>query len=140
MSEIVYDLTDKKWQCVKITKEGWQIINETPVPLFMRYSQTPQVEPNRQYEPDILDRFLELVNLKREEDKILLVVYIATLFIPEIQHVVLQLHGEQGGAKSMLETFIKELVDPARTKLLSVHKDRMEFIQQIAHNHLRILR
>ena len=133
---IIYDLTNKKWQCVKITKEGWQIINETPIPLFMRYSQTPQVEPSRQYEPDILDRFLQLVNLKREEDKILLVVYIGTLFIPEIQHVVLQLHGEQGGAKSMLETFIKELVDPARPKLLSVHKDRMEFIQQIAHNHL----
>ena len=56
-------------------KEGWQIINETPVPLFMRYSQTPQVEPSRQYEPDILDKFLQLVNLKREEDKILLVVY-----------------------------------------------------------------
>ena len=133
---IIYDLTNKKWQCVKITKEGWQIINETPVPLFMRYSQTPQVEPSRQYEPDILDKFLQLVNLKREENKILLVVYMATLFIPEIQHVVLQLHGEQGGAKSMLETFIKELVDPARPKLLSVHKDRMEFIQQIAHNHL----
>ena len=134
--DIVYDLTDKKWQCVRITKEGWEIINETPIPLFMRYSQTPQVEPSRQYDPDILDKFLQLVNLKREEDKILLVVYIATLFIPEIQHVVLQLHGEQGGAKSMLETFIKELVDPARIKLLSVHKDRMEFIQQIAHNHL----
>ena len=133
---IIYDLTDKKWQCVKITKEGWEIIKETSVPLFMRYSQMPQVEPSRQYEPDILDRFLQLVNLKREEDKILLVVYIGTLFIPEIQHVVLQLHGEQGGAKSMLETFIKELVDPARIKLLSVHKDRMEFIQQIAHNHL----
>jgi hypothetical protein len=133
---IIYDLTNKKWQCVKITKEGWQIVNETPVLLFMRYSQTPQVEPSRQYEPDILDKFLQLVNLKREENKILLVVYMATLFIPEIQHVVLQLHGEQGGAKSMLETFIKELVDPARPKLLSVHKDRMEFIQQIAHNHL----
>ena len=27
-------------------------------------------------------------------------------------------------------------MDPAKPKLLSVHKDRMEFIQQIAHNHL----
>ena len=50
--------------------------------------------------------------------------------------MILQVHGEKGGAKSMLETLIKELVDPAKPKLLSTHKDRMEFIQQLAHNYL----
>ena len=102
----------------------------------MRYSQIPQVQPSKEYGPDTLDRFLQLVNLKREEDKILLIVYIITLFIPAIQHVALQLHGEKGSAKSMLQVFIKELVDPSRVKLLTIHKDRMEFIQQIAHNYL----
>jgi len=133
---IFYDLTNERWQCVKISKKGWQIIDDTPLPRFMRFNQTPQVQPTRNCEPDILNRFLRLVNLKRKEDKILLIVYIVTLFIPEIQHVVLQLHGEKGSAKSMIEGFIKELVDPARVKLLSIHKDRMEFIQQISHNYL----
>ena len=135
-NSILYDLTNEKWQCIKITDKGWDILDETPIPIFMRYSQIPQVQPSKEYGPDILDRFLQLVNLKREEDKILLIVYIITLFVPAIQHVALQLHGEKGSAKSMLEVFIKELVDPSRVKLLSIHKDRMEFIQQIAHNYL----
>jgi hypothetical protein len=79
---------------------------------------------------------MSLTNVKKEEDKKLLKVYIVSLFIPDIQHVKLQTCGEKGGAKSMLEILIKELADPAKPKLLSVHKDRMEFIQQVAQNHL----
>jgi hypothetical protein len=134
--DIFYDLTNEKWQCVRITRECWQLLDEAPTPMFMRYNQTSQVQPDNNYDYEIFDRFLQLTNLKKEEDRILLKVYIVSLFIPNIQHVILQVHGEKGGAKSMLETLIKELVDPAKPKLLSTHKDRMEFIQQLAHNYL----
>lgn len=133
---IHYDLTNEKWQCIKITRDSWQVLNETTSPLFTRHNQIAQVQPDRNYEPEIFDKFIRLLNLKKEDDRILLKVYIISLFIPGIQHVILQIHGEQGGAKSMLETLIKELVDPSKAKLLSVHKDRMEFIQQLAHNYL----
>jgi hypothetical protein len=134
--DIFYDLTNEKWQCVRITRECWQLLDEALTPMFMRYNQTSQVQPDNNYDYEIFDRFLQLTNLKKEEDRILLKVYIVSLFIPNIQHVILQVHGEKGGAKSMLETLIKELVDPAKPKLLSTHKDRMEFIQQLAHNYL----
>jgi hypothetical protein len=136
--DIYYDMTNSKWQCVRITKDGWQLIDscELPTPLFKRYNQIAQVTPVKEYEANILDKFLGLTNLKREDDKILLAVYIISLFIPSIQHVALQLHGEKGSAKSILQRFIKRIVDPAKPELLSVHKDRMEFIQQISHNHL----
>jgi hypothetical protein len=134
--DIFYDLTNEKWQCVRITRECWQLLDEAPTPMFMRYNQTSQVQPDNNYDYEIFDRFLQLTNLKKEEERILLKVYIVSLFIPNIQHVILQVHGEKGGAKSMLETLIKELVDPAKPKLLSTHKDRMEFIQQLAHNYL----
>jgi hypothetical protein len=131
-----YDLTNPKWQCIKITQQGWELIGKTPIPLFTRFNQTPQVQPSRDYEPDIFDRFMDLTNVRNEDDRKLLKVYIVTVLIPDIPHVILQTCGEKGGAKSMLETLIKELVDPAKPKLLSVHKDRMEFIQQVAQNHL----
>jgi hypothetical protein len=131
-----YDLTNPKWQCIKITKQDWELVDKTPVPLFTRYNQTPQVQPSRDYESDIFDRFMNLTNIKNEDDKKLLKVYIVSLIIPDIQHVILQTYGEKGGAKSMLEVLIKELVDPSKPKLLSVHKDRMEFIQQVAQTHV----
>jgi hypothetical protein len=131
-----YDLTNPKWECIEITKQGWQLVDKTPIPLFTRFNQTAQVQPSRDYEPNIFDRFMALTNVRKEDDKKLLKIYIVSLFIPDIQHVILQTCGEKGGAKSMLEKLIKEIADPAKPKLLSVHKDRMEFIQQVAQNHL----
>ncbi|HET6716337.1 MAG TPA: hypothetical protein VFG90_04355 [Nitrososphaeraceae archaeon] len=77
-----------------------------------------------------------MTNLKTEEDKILLSVYIMTLFIPDIPHVISQIHGEKGSAKSTLQLLIKLLVDPAKPKLLTIYNDQKEFIQQLAHNYL----
>jgi hypothetical protein len=134
--DIYYDLTNDKWQCVRISKEGWELEDETPIPLFSRFNQTAQSEPDRNYEEDIFDRFLQLTNLKEEEDRILLSVYVVTLFIPDIQHIVLQVHGEKGSAKSTFQLLIKTLVDPARPKLLTIYNDQKEFIQQLAHNYL----
>ena len=135
-NDIYYDLTDEKWQSVKISKDGWESVNETPIPMFSRYSQTDQAEPERNYEQDIFNRFLQLTNLKEEEDRILLSVYVVTLFIPDIQHIVLQVHGEKGSAKSTFQTLVKMLVDPAKPKLLTIYNDQKEFIQQLAHNYL----
>jgi hypothetical protein len=129
-------MTDDKWQCVKISKNGWELLDKTPIPMFTRYKQTSQAEPDRNYQEDILDRFLQLTNLKEEEDKILLSVYIMTLFIPDIPHVISQIHGEKGSAKSTLQTLIKILVDPGKPKLLTIYNDIKEFIQQLAHNYV----
>jgi hypothetical protein len=110
------------------------LVNKTPVPLFVRYNHhRPQVQPSRDYEPEIFDRFMNLTNVK-EDDRRLLGVYIVSLFIPEIQHVIFQTCGEKGGAKSMLQVLIKELGDPTKPKLLSIQKDRM--VQQLAQTHV----
>lgn len=132
---LYYDLTDDKHRCVKVTDKNWEIVIETH-PLFARYIQTAQVEPSRDYEPDVFDKFIELTNIKDESDKLLLKVYIVSLLVPEIAHVMLLLHGEKGSAKSTLQKLIKLLVDPSKPALLTVHSDRNEFIQQCWQNHV----
>jgi hypothetical protein len=135
-NSIYYDLTNDSWSGVKITPQGWQVEDKTPIPMFTRYNQTAQVTPLREYPADIFDQLLSLTNLKHIDDKLLLMVYIVTLFIPDIPHAMLVLHGEKGSAKSTLQTLIKLLVDPAKPRLLTVYKDLKEFIQQLAHNHV----
>ena len=121
--EWVYDLTNKNWEFVKITSKYWYIIkNEI---MFKRYSnQQPQVTPLRDYEPDVFDEFMKLVNIKSndEESKLLLQIYIICLFIPDIQKPVLMLHGSQGSAKSSLQEMIKMLVDPSAVKTFQFPK------------------
>jgi hypothetical protein len=137
--DIYYDMTNEKWQCIKISKGHWQPLqsNEIPVPMFMRYNQTTQVHPNQNYEKDIMDKFLQmLTNVKDDKNKLLLKVYIVSLFVPDIPHVMLILHGQMGSAKSTLQTLIKLLVDPAKPKLLTIYNDVKEFIQQLAHTHV----
>ena len=137
--DIIYDMTNEKWQYLKISKKGyWQIINddETTQPIFCRFNQVPQVTPDRSYEPDIFDRFLQLTNLKEKNDRILLKVYIVSLFVPEIPHAILVLHGGQGSAKFNAYYHDKHIVDPAKPKLLTINRDTREFIQQLAHNYV----
>ncbi len=136
--DMYYDLTNEIWQCVRISSLGWEILDSTPIPLFVRHNQTAQVLPNKNYKPDIFDRFLKIINAATgsQNRQTLLKVYIISLFVPEIPHVMLVLHGEKGSAKTTLQTLIKLLVDPSKPKLLTIHSDRTEFIQQLAHNYV----
>ena len=84
-----YDLTNSNWSTVKITSQGWSIENNPPI-LFRRYSnQLPQVIPvkilnNNNDEDNILDKFINLLNVKDDDNKLLLKCYIISLFIPGI--------------------------------------------------------
>ena len=139
---IYYDLTDETRRCVRITKDGWKISENQLEVLFKRYRhQLPQIEPFRLDTMDgidgiILDKLVDLFNVKDSDNKLLLKCYIISLFIPEIAKPVLMLHGEQGSAKSMLQELVKMLVDPSYLKTLSFPRDSNEFIQQLSHNYI----
>jgi hypothetical protein len=134
--DIYFDLSNNEWQCIKISQHNWELIDHSPYPMFIRYNQISQTEPDRNYEHDIFDRFLKLTNLKENHDRILIKAYIISLFVPDIPHAMLILHGEKGSAKSTLQTLIKLLVDPGKPRLLTIYNDVKEFIQQLAHNHV----
>ena len=135
---IYYDLTDKMWQAVRISQYGWNIEKSTDVPiLFRRHSnQLPQVAPSRKYPIDIFDQFMNLINVKDGNNRLLLKCYIISLFIPEIPKPVLMLHGEQGSAKSTLQELIKRVVDPSSIANLTFPRDVNELVQQLSHNYI----
>ena len=76
------------------------------------------------------------MNIKDEDNKLLLKCYIVSLFIPDIAKPILMLHGEQGSAKSTLQELIKMLVDPSIVKTLTFPRDINELIQQLSHNYI----
>ena len=123
-------MINNNWSAVKITPSGWSIENSPPI-LFRRYSnQLPQAIPSIIDTPSflaiddkddtVLDKFLSLLNVKDDDNKLLLKCYIISLFIPSIAKPILMLHGEQGNAKTTLQELIKMLVDPSIVKTLKM--------------------
>jgi hypothetical protein len=140
---IYYDLTNRKWEMIKITPEGWDIdrSDNNPPILFRRYgSEKPQPYPDRHYKPDILDRSLDLINLKqeyKEMQKQLLKPYVISMFYPNIlPKPVLVLVAPQGAAKTTAFDLLKDIADPSATLTSSIPKEDHNLIQYMEHNYI----
>ena len=154
---IYYDRTDESWSCIAIERDigTWQLLpngsltgypiaelrnpnsklTEQPI-LFARYGQRPQVSPEHNYPPDIMQQFIDkCTNIKDPKDQLLFKSYIVTLFIPDIPHVILLLKGVKGAAKSILETEVKRIIDPSELDRLILNNNRNDFIINLAHNY-----
>ena len=137
--EIYYDLVDPEWQCIRITNEGWQIVNsDSSAVLFTRFNQKPQILPDRNYPSQIFDDFLDLMHIQEPGHRLLTKVWIISLFIPEFPHPIGITYGEKEGSKSTFCRFVKRLVDLDKIELLTTPQEKAEFVQQLHHNYLAV--
>lgn len=129
-----YDLGDGSAVCTD--QNGWQIIERPPI-LFRRLShQKPQTHPQPGGK---VEDVLPFVNLRGEEEKILLQVFLITGMISGFPHPILITHGPQGSAKTTLGRIIKELLDPSQLKTITAHTNVREFVQFASHHWVFIL-
>lgn len=59
-----------------------------------------------------LTKFLDFVNLRNEESKLLFLVHVVASFIPDIPHPPMVCFGPQGSSKSTILRYYSSLVDP----------------------------
>jgi len=131
---IYYDLTNKDWEAVKLTPEDW-VVDKAPV-IFRRHNALAQVYPSEKYRNGIFDEFINLLNIKGEQKKLLLKCYIISTFIPDIDRIVLMLHGGPGAAKTSFEELLKLLIDPSSILTFALPRDVSQVIQQLDHNYV----
>jgi hypothetical protein len=85
-----YDLTNQKWEIIKITTDGWDILTNNELPIFKRYDNncSSQAYPSKKYDKDIFfNRFLTLFNLESKKDISLLSVYVIPYLFPRFQNL-----------------------------------------------------
>jgi len=130
--ELWYDLTNKLHQSVRINKDGWEIIDKTPI-LFKRYShQKAQQMPTRSGD---VRRLLSYVNIQNPEHKLLLLVSLISSFIPDFPHPMLVVYGVQGSSKSTLAKLKRLICDPSTMDVVALPKSINELVQVLAHHH-----
>ena len=129
------DMADAKWRAIKITSEGWEIIDNPPI-LFRRYShQQPLAQPASTLQGDIW-KLLDYTTIPKEDDKTRLAFLCTCVsyLIPLIPHPAIVASGPQGSTKSWLFRWIKRLIDPSSIELLSLPRNDRELAQQLEHH------
>ncbi|MBY0437377.1 MAG: hypothetical protein K2W80_04225, partial [Burkholderiales bacterium] len=108
------DLCNDAWECVHVTSTGWSVVAGAGAPLFTRSpSMQPLPVPER---GGTLDALWPLVNIPAA-DRPLVLAWLLECVRPETPHVVLELVGEQGSAKSATQRVLRRLIDPNHADL-----------------------
>lgn len=132
---IWYDLGDSDWHAVKITKDGWTVVeNSQKVPiLFRRYSHLgAQVVPKSGGK---VEDVLKFVNITDPDQKILFLVYLVVAMIPGFPHPMPFVFGPQGSAKSSLSRILRKLIDPSKLDVVSLTRHEKDLLLQLAHQY-----
>jgi len=125
------DMADIKWRAIKVTGEGWEIVDDPPI-LFRRYShQKPLPTPKRNGNPW---KLLKYVNMEDKATQLVLLVAVVSSLIPDIPHVILVFYGIQGSGKTTVFKLIRSLVDPSAIEVLSMPREERERVQQLDHH------
>ena len=116
--DIYLDLCDEEWRVVKVTPHGWNIIaaEDSPVCFQRKAGMLALPEPQPGGSLDELRHFL---NLRGEEDWMLLTAWAVAALRPRGPYPILALHGEQGSSKSTTARLLCSLIDPNEAPLRS---------------------
>jgi hypothetical protein len=113
------DLCNDSWQCVQVTATGWAVVAGSGAPLFTRSaSMRPLPVPER---GGTLDTLWTLVNIP-VADRLMVMAWMLECLRADTPHVVLELVGEQGSAKSSTQRVLRRLIDPNQADLRAAPK------------------
>jgi hypothetical protein len=108
--DVYIDLGNENWDAVRVTREGYEVVARPPVGFVRKAGFAPLPYPAGEGTIDELRPFL---NIRRDEDFMLVAAWAAFSLCPRGPYPVLVLQGEQGSAKSTTVRVLRALVDPA---------------------------
>jgi len=131
---IWYDMTDERWRAVEIVHGDWQLVEQPPT-LFKRYNhQEAQVEPQR---GGSVHDVLPFVNIIDPQQQLLFLVSLVSCFVPGFPHVILNIYGENGSAKTTIFKIMRRLIDPSKTEVRSFPKEKNELPRTLSAGYRR---
>lgn len=128
-----YQLSEKK--LVKISENGYNVVNND-FPLFRwTNTMTEQTEPKPNKDYSYLLDMLNFFNIDKEQ-KLLFLVYVISLFIPDIPKPILILQAEKGSGKTTSTKLLKSLVDPSEIEATYFPRNEEALSQILDHSAL----
>ncbi len=116
-------------QAVKMTPEGWSIVDRPPVHFFRPDGMLPLPTPLASGSIRLLRQYVNLSDV----DFCLFIGWLAAAYRPVAHYPILVIHGEQGSAKSTLTRIARKLIDPHYTPLITAPQSFRD-LMVTAHN------
>ncbi len=134
-SKVYLDLCNETWQVVEISADGWEVINNSPVPFKRPPGLLPLPDPRKGDKASfrVLKKY---INLKTDKDFILLVAWIVGALRAQGDHVILVLQGPEGTGKTTAARLIKSVMDPNVSSERSSPRNEEDFIIGASNNHI----
>lgn len=117
--DVYLDLADEAWRMVRISSNGWGVVDAAPVRFRRPRGMHPLPVPETGGDLNQLRQFLSA----EHQGFVLTCAYLVASLRPRGPFPVLQFVGEQGSGKSTNARVVKSLVDPSTAQLRAEPKD-----------------
>src|SRR5918998_527290 len=117
------DLGNENWDAVRVTREGFEVAPHPPIGFVRKAGFARLPYP---VDGGTIDDLRPFVNIRRDEDFMLVAAWTAFSLSPRGPYPVLVLQGEQGSAKSTTVRVLRALVDPAIEPLRALPKNERD--------------
>src|SRR4051812_34313923 len=132
--EAVYlDLCDDRWEAVRVTADGWDVVADPPVRFVRRRGMQPLPTPAP---GGRVADLRPLINAADEDHWRLMVGWGAGALRPTGPSPVLALNGEQGSGKSTTSRMLRRLFDPNEADLRSPPRDERDLMIAATNAHV----
>jgi hypothetical protein len=118
------DLGDRDWNTVKISRDGWEVMNSAPFRFRRPNGMRPLPVP---LTGGSIDSLRTLINIS-DADWPLLLGWLVAALRPDMPFPILVINGEAGSAKSTACQLIRSLIDPNLAALRSEPKDERDLV------------
>ncbi|MCP4318474.1 MAG: ATP-binding protein [Hyphomicrobiales bacterium] len=119
------DLCDNDWRAIKITADGWEIVEQPPVKFVRNEIMSALPDPEA---GGMIEELRSFINVD-SGDYILVVSWlVAALWGRGSSFPVICLGGEQGSGKSTASRLLRSLVDPSIVETSSPPRDERDLI------------
>jgi len=120
---VVIDLGDAAGRAIAVGRDGWSVLDRSPVLMFRTSASLPLPLPSPGSGAGLAD-LRPLFNLTDEQFDLLISWWVGALVLPEAPVAVLVLSGPGGVAKSTATEFAVQLIDPSAVPRRAIAKQQ----------------
>jgi len=130
------DLCDDAWRIVEISRDGWRVADSDALGP-VRFCRYPEMKPLPEPQPNgAIDALREFVNIKSDDDFILLVSWLLAALHSTGPYPLFVLSDEQGSAKSTAVRILRSLIDPSYVPMRLFPRQDIDLFIAARHNYV----